>query len=342
MDQVSLFKPGCLTPPKTMAQPSAADGWDMPVDHQLGHFIGTALNTPLSTATTISMVPPDMHDVPHQPPHAVTQEEQGKAIQQVAQHAHLESCQAQLAQQAAPVHVAQQAQLDAQQAALFGNCAGINGALALTPQPGHVEVTKCMPQPVETLSEDEWQTFRQVLEDHGLDPDAGDKIECGQLKLGYRPMQVCQDMEHRYANCPYHQWDWPSVPARQNPQMYLVVKYMMEMFTAADQVYGKILWAVVANGKLLTAWYQHVRSTTARTEYMAYDHPGQQFNYHRHNEGFKKYCKEWSPQCLKPFPGSTDGIWECLFATKLLVTVVIKMDSSSKHSGRSLTRFQSC
>ena len=252
-----------------MAQPSAADGWDMPVDSSghscpdssdqwtavdcqkvpaSRHFIGTPLITPLSTATT--MVLPDMHDVP------------------------------QLAQQA-------------QQAALLGNCVGINGALGLTPQPGHVEVTKYMPPPVETLSEDAWQAFRQVLEDHGLDPDAGDKIECGQLKLGYKPMHVCQDMERRYANCPYDKWDWESVPARQNPQMHLVVKAMMEMFTAADQVNGKMLWAVVANGKLLTSWYQYLRSTKARDEYMAYEHQGQRFDYHRHNEGFKKYCKKW-------------------------------------------------
>ena len=81
--------------------------------------------------------------------------------------------------------VVQQAPLDAQLA--HGNCAGINGAL--------VEVTKHMPQPVETLSKEAWQKFRQVLEDHGLDPDAGDKIECGQLRMGYKPWQVCQELD---------------------------------------------------------------------------------------------------------------------------------------------------
>ena len=186
--------------------PGSSDQWT-PVESQkvpASHFIGTFPNTPLTSVSTIPVVSPD-------------QEEQEKALQQVAQQAQVD---AQLAQHAARLQVEQQAQLDAQlthqaqvaqQDALLGNCVGINGAPGLVPQPGHMEVTKYTPPPVETLSEVAWQKFRRVLEDHGPDPDAGDKIESGQLKFGYKPMNACHHMERRYESCPYDQWDWDSL-----------------------------------------------------------------------------------------------------------------------------------
>ena len=54
-----------------------------------------------------------------------------------------------------------------------------------------------------------------------------------------------------------------------------------------------------------------------------------------HNEGFKTYCKQRPPQCLQTIPGATDGIWESLFASKLLVTVIIKMSFSDSWAGTS-------
>ena len=227
-----------------MAQ--AADGCGLPDNNDQWIAIGTPGRTPLSTASTMPMVPPDMHVVP-------------------------------------PAALPFPAPLESQH------------VVADDAQPKHLP-------PVETLSNDQWDKFLQVLVDHGLDPDAGQKVVCGQLKLGYKPEQVSLDMEQRWESCPYLQWNWDAVPIGKNPQMCLVVQHMMEMFRSSGHVNGQVLWAVLCNAKLLTAWYQHLRSSQARGEFMAYEHPGQKFNYQMHNDGFKQYCKERTPQCLRKFP----------------------------------------
>ena len=82
---------------------------------------------------------------------------------------------------------------------------------------------------------------------------------------------------------------------------------------------------VLCNAKLCTCWYQHVRSTIGRDDYMAKEHQSQKFNYAQHNESFENWLKKNKPWWSHPFPSQTDGIWYPIFATGLLCTIAVKM-----------------
>ena len=60
--------------------------------------------------------------------------------------------------------------------------------------PDQLQVAKHSPLPIDTLLESEWERFLRVIETHGLDPDAGHKVRNGQLKYGFKPAYVAQDM----------------------------------------------------------------------------------------------------------------------------------------------------